>query len=449
MNATVEYLLQIESDFDLLSEIADRVGFDWWVDDSSLCFKPPAANPVVNLRVYEDLTTFSVRATGDFPDKVEVVGWDRKAQSAVSQIASSASEAVKATSQLASAVANPGTTFDPATYVTTSLAAQSQPEAAALSNAVLDRIVSATVEARGTLNASAQIAPGVTIQVGDGGPLNGSYRVTKVEHVYNSRRGFETSFVAGDRTPTSLVDVLGNGSTNGTFRHYGVVIGHVTNIKDPDKLGRVKVRFEGLSTKDESAWARLLVVGAGKGRGTVFVPELNDEVLVAFEGGDTRQPVVLGGLYGQKSTIPDYEIDSSGQVAARRTTSRLGHYIEYGDGSTDETAHIAMVLAGGKHRVRLGKDRVDVEVPAQTPIALKSGQSSITIDAQGALTISAQDVKINATNALKLSGATIEAEGKSQLKLSSNAATSLQGTTVDINGRATTTIKGSAAVQIN
>src|SRR5687768_7153196 len=86
----------------------------------------------------------------------------------------------------------------------------------------------------------------------------------------------------------------------GDRRMYGVVIGIITNNKDPDKLGRVKVKFPWLSDTDESFWARTATPMAGNQRGMYFLPEVDDEVLVAFEHGDLRFPYIIGALWNGK-----------------------------------------------------------------------------------------------------------------------------------------------------
>src|SRR5512147_2546974 len=95
---------------------------------------------------------------------------------------------------------------------------------------------------------------------------------------------------------------------------YGVYPALVTDIKDPDGQGRVKVtlpwavdtggaRFE--------AWARVATLMAGNNRGTWFVPDVNDEVLVAFEGGNSRKPCVVGALWNGTDSPPE-SMDGSG-----------------------------------------------------------------------------------------------------------------------------------------
>ncbi len=100
-----------------------------------------------------------------------------------------------------------------------------------------------------------------------------------------------------------------------------MVIGVVTAVDDPESLGRVKVKFPWLADDYESWWARVAQLGAGPDRGAVWLPEVNDEVLVAFEHGDTRRPYVVGGLCNGVDNPPfgDGLIDgSTGAVQAPR-----------------------------------------------------------------------------------------------------------------------------------
>src|SRR5262245_56550673 len=104
---------------------------------------------------------------------------------------------------------------------------------------------------------------------------------------------------------------------------YGLVVGIVTNNQDPDKLGRIKVKFPWLTDTDESCWARIGMLMAGKGRGSFFLPEVDDEVILAFEHGDVRFPYVIGALWNGKDT-PRYD-NADGKNNLRVFTSRSGH----------------------------------------------------------------------------------------------------------------------------
>jgi uncharacterized protein involved in type VI secretion and phage assembly len=449
----LEYLLQVDSDMELLNEIADRVGFDWWAEGTTLNFKKPAANPkAVKVTMNQDLMAFSVRATGHRPDTVKVDGWDRKKQEPITGQAAASEAAIKAESTIADLVSAGKTPFGSATLQTAALSAESNDEAAQLSNAIVSRGVASSVTAKGVCDANPDIKPGATVEVVDAGPLSGKYHVTRVEHTYRAS-GFETRFYAGDRTPTTLVDTLGgsrqSGAMAGSFDHPGLVVGEVTNINDPDQKGRIKVRYPGLSGTEESHWARICILGGGKDRGSVFIPEVKDEVLVGFEGGDLRQPVVIGGLYGEKSGIPKWAVDD-GKVSARQITSRLGHTIALSDGDGDAEQFVSIVLAGEKHKIRLGKDKTDVEIPSGQELTIKAGDTKIAFNASGDINIEGNNINIKAKQNIKLeSQMDTEVKATMNLKLDGAVETKIHGANVGVEADATATIKGSAMVKIN
>jgi uncharacterized protein involved in type VI secretion and phage assembly len=179
----------------------------------------------------------------------------------------------------------------------------------------------------------------------------------------------------------------------------------------------------------------------------VFLPEVGDEVLVAFEGGDVRRPVVLGGLFGKKDAIPP-ELVADGAVAHRRLTSRLGHVVELADGTGPSTQHIRLALAGNEISLRLGKDRADLTLPSGVPLKIASGDSSIELNGKGAITLSGTTIALKATSGVTIEG--IEVTAKATGKFAAS------GAEVEVKGSATATLQASgitavkgAMVQIN
>jgi uncharacterized protein involved in type VI secretion and phage assembly len=171
----------------------------------------------------------------------------------------------------------------------------------------------------------------------------------------------------------------------------------------------------------------------------MFLPEVDDEVLVGFEGGDTRRPVVLGGLFSSKSKPPWKPADGENDVQTRRITSRLGHAIEMGDGSEPGKQHLLLTLASG-HKLRLGADRFDVEVAQGKPVLIKSGAAKFEIDASGNVTIEGQNVTIKATTALKMEGVQVDVKAQS--------AGNIQAAMLSLKGSATTTVEASGVTSI-
>lgn len=116
---------------------------------------------------------------------------------------------------------------------------------------------------------------------------------------------------------------------------YGAVIGVVTSVDDPDTLGRVKVSYPWLQDDVESPWARVVGFMAGKNRGAVFRPEVDDEVLLVFEHGDMRRPYIIGALWNGKDAIPD-ERGEDKKNDIRLIKSRSGHTIIFDDSDGNE-----------------------------------------------------------------------------------------------------------------
>lgn len=440
---TVDYLMQADSGLGLLTELARRVGYDWWVDDGSLHFKKPAAGSSVSLALGTSLLAFSAKASGHHPDSVTVEGWDRDQQKLVSATKESASTAVKATSDFAELAAATTEAFGSAKLLTAGLSAHSDAEASELAQAVLDRAVAASVVAQGVAVGNPALKLGVSAEVTGAGPLSGKYPVTRVEHLFRPASGFVTRFHAGDRRPATLVDTLGGGGAAATPAtvHPGLSVGKVTNANDPKSGGRVKVKYPGLSSEYETGWARVVALGGGNNRGAVFTPEVDDEVLVAFEGGDPRQPVVVGGLFGSSSKIPTPQIQE-GVVQQRGLMSRLGHKVYLLDGDDPAAQAVVIQLAGGEHTIHLGKDKLSIAVPTGLPVEITAGGSSIKFADSGALTISAPQITIKADAKISLQGATIEAAAEGQLSLQSDGQAGLKGAVVQIQSEGPLSAQG-------
>lgn len=447
-STSVEYVLQVDTDLGLLGELARRCGADWWVDGTTLYFGKPdeltGSRTTVSMTLGDGLLSFSARAL-PAPKQVSVSGWDTVQQQTVTGQASSASNGVVPSSTLAQLASGS------ATFVTSAVGARSASEADTLSQALFDLRAAASVEATGTAAGNGAMAPGGQVTVSGAGPLSGTYPLTAVEHVYRPRRGFVTRFRSGDRRPAGLGDVGrsgGAGLTGSIVGHFGVTAGVVTNIKDPTTHGRVKVRFPGMNSTQESAWARVVATGGGAARGNVFIPEVDDEVLVAFEDGDTRSPVVIGGLYGSRLTMPTIEL-TDGKVQKRELVSRLGHAVRFLDGTATEKKAIELALADGANLIHFGSDKTTVTVKGGNELTFAVGSTTITVaQGTGAVTIKAGTIKIQATQQLQLSAPKIVIASDGTLTLSGQAMVKMAGASVQVQAEAVLTLSGTP-VSIN
>ncbi len=217
----------------------------------------------------------------------------------------------------------------------------------------------------------------------------------------------------------SIMDALG-GQEQDIRRAYGVAAGIVTNNQDPDGLGRVRIRFPWLSDDNETDWARIATMMAGSGRGSFFLPEVGDEVLVAFEHGDINHPFVIGMLWNGVDTPP--ETNSDGQNNIRKIKSRSGHEIIFDDNDTAQQEKLEIRTNAG-HRIILddssGQEKIE--------IIDKTGNNKMTVDSVQ------NSINIESVMQLKIKANIVEIEGTSSLTLKSNAVLTIQGLPVKIN----------------
>jgi uncharacterized protein involved in type VI secretion and phage assembly len=306
------------------------------------------------------------------------------------------------------------------------------------------------VVARGTSIVDPTILPMVALSVQQAGPASGTYTVSEVEHVLRAD-GFYTRFTAGPVRPAGLVDTLGQDSPDTGFTMPGLTTGVVSDTKDPKKWGRVKIKYTGAGGQLVSNWARVVSLGGGNSRGTVFQPEVKDEVLVGFERGDSRHPVVIGGLFSQNINLA---ADSSllgqdGKVDYRRITSRLGHYVELGDGDSDSKSHILMQLAQSAGKMRLGTDNFELNMGQDQPITITNGLGKIEIDGQGNINIEGLGITIKGSEKVDIEAETdATLKGAASVTVQAAQAVVKGDATLDLEGQGETTIKG-GMVMIN
>jgi uncharacterized protein involved in type VI secretion and phage assembly len=199
---------------------------------------------------------------------------------------------------------------------------------------------------------------------------------------------------------------------SGTDKIYGVVVGIVTNNQDPEKLGRVKVKYPWLSDSEESHWARMATLMAGKDRGSFYLPEVDDEVLLAFEHGDARFPYVVGMLWNGKDT-PRYD-NSDGKNDLRVITSRSGHELVFDD--NDQKGKV-VIHTKKNHIITLddssGGEKISiVDKTGSNSVEIDSVQNSIAIKSALKLTIESQVIEIKAGATMKIeAGATMTIKG--------------------------------------
>ena len=196
---------------------------------------------------------------------------------------------------------------------------------------------------------------------------------------------------------------------------FGVVVGIVSNNQDPDNMHRIKVKFPWLSSDHESNWARVATPMAGNDRGLYFLPEVDDEVLVAFEHGHIDQPYIIGSLWNGKD-LPT-ESNQDGQNNNRSLKSRSGHVIRFGDKDGQETIEI-------------------IDKTGDNKIVVSSKDNSITIEAKADITIESATGKLimRAKNGIEMdSKAGVKINATSNMDLKANAQVNVKGAMIKLN----------------
>lgn len=181
----------------------------------------------------------------------------------------------------------------------------------------------------------------------------------------------------------------------------GVFIATVRDNEDPEGMGRVRLEYPWRETSNESYWARIAVPMAGNDRGTYFLPEVGDEVLVAFENGDIDHPFVLGSLWNGQDEPPADNADGNNDV--RRITSRSGHELTFDDGESD--GHVTIETAAG-HSIVLddssGSETITIEDTGGNEIEFDGTSGSLSISGTSEISVEAPMIKISSSGNLSI-----------------------------------------------
>jgi phage protein D len=270
--------------------------------------------------------------------------------------------------------------------------------AQSLCNEYQGQFMCAKVEAEG----NADIRPGRTVylppgQKGPIGKFSGHYYVTETRHEYVNGI-LTTKFTITDKGGYSML------SHNLSTEHRPKagqtnLVGIVTNNRDDKNMGRVKVKFPTLEDK-ESYWARMTTLGGGKDRGFDCLPEIDDEVLVAFEHGDINRPYIIGSVWNGKDNPPENVENSvtgkgKGKVRLRTFKTRVGHKMQFVDEDGGDGKNKGIYLET-QDKFKIKMDDTKQEIVLETPggltitlsdarrlIELKAGLGKIVLDDTG------------------------------------------------------------------
>jgi uncharacterized protein involved in type VI secretion and phage assembly len=195
---------------------------------------------------------------------------------------------------------------------------------------------------------------------------------------------------------TALQMILESRASTGLGgRWYGLYPALVSDINDPDGQGRVKVTLPWAPDNGGAryeAWARLATLMAGKNRGSWFIPDPGDEVVIGFEGGDSRRPYVIGSVWNGKDSSPE-SMDGAGKNYKKIIRSRNGVKVTFDDSDGKET--LLLETPGGQ-KVTMKDGPGSVEIADSNGNSVKLETSGITVTASAKVTINASQVALSA-----------------------------------------------------
>ncbi|WP_035845065.1 phage baseplate assembly protein V [Kitasatospora azatica] len=371
--------IKVENDFAFLKSRAQQYFFDVYVEWDRLHFEFP--RPQLAARVLEwghNLSSFAPRISSAGLAGLQVVrGYNQELAQTIHGAALAADFDLdnlverlgSGAMELLGTLVREGVRTEPV---------ENPLDALVLAKSLLGNLLEGLYEGTGSCIGLPDLSAGRYVRIqGVGKRFSGTYRLRKVTHRIDGS-GFTTEFSITQRSHSSLLGMLRKQlveepAPNEAQRFYGVVLAEVTDNNElldmPPQLplGRVKVRYPGLSDKFTSGWAPCARPMAGDGMGFYALPERGDQVLVAFEHGDLSKPYVLGGLWTAQQPPPTTNTDNTN--SRRVIRSRAGHTITF-----DDTADLGALV---------------IEDKLGSTISLDATDGSITISAKGDLTISA------------------------------------------------------------
>lgn len=375
--AARDYVFQEnQTNIEFLRELAARQGFELFVQDGVLYFRKPQSQTQLDLHWLRDINQFQVRmSSSQQVSGVEVRSWDYANKQSIVETANAEVTVTETENGKGSEVANRFQT-NPKMIVVDQPVFTAD-EAKRMAQSLCDELGGEFIEAEAKTDGHGdpEIRVGRVVDLKDLGNYSGQYYITETRHHYYEKV-YSTDFTVRGLRDGSLLSLL----TPKTRLQPGqtLIVGIVTNNKDPKGWGRVKVRLPTLTEEHESNWARIVALGAGHKRGLDWLPEVEDEVLVGFEHGDIHRPYVIGGVWNGQDKPPE-DVNQSvqgGKVRLRTIKTRTGHLIQFADEAQSGANEGITIQTAGGHKIHLNDSNQSIEIAT-------SGGQAITLDDQG------------------------------------------------------------------
>ncbi len=430
-----EYLLQNnETNLEFLQRRAARLGMEIVVDDKKLKLREKKPPPPVAVSWGKDLQRFNIRQSSHSDiDEVLVRGWDAKLKKELVGTASKAATHKFGSSKISVA------------YQTV----DTQGDAKKIAEAVLTEMKSRMLQAQFLTLGNPHLGVGQNLKaagIGDQFGTNEFY-ITSCTHRYDLVSGYTTYCEANGRDANSYAELVGSEARQ-PEKVPGLVVGIVTNLKDPDNMGRVKVKYPVLPLNEgkeiESDWARLVMPMSGNGSGFFFLPEVNDEVIVYFENGDITRPYVLGSVWNSKDKTPKQQselVGGDGKVKERLLKTTSGHILSFDDSA--DAPKISIIDKSTKNKLII--DTTSKTITIETD----ASGGNITLKATGGkISLESKDFEVKATNSASIEGTASAKVKTAQLELKADASAKMEGATLELKGSGTAKLEGGAMTEI-
>lgn len=266
----------------------------------------------------------------------------------------------------------------------------------------------------------------------------GEYIINSIQHHCDNLLNYENSFTA---FPSSAKVPWYTNPEAVPFSAPQSAI--VKDNKDPEKLGRIRVNFFWQDKSQVTPWIRVANIYAANERGFYFIPEIDDEVLVGFEGGDAEKPFIMGSLYNGRNKPHNAWPNQNNSFKGIVTKSNLR--LEFDDEkkiTTIDTPGGNKIMVSddqktillsdqNNNKVELSPEGISMESPKE--IKLKA-QSKISIQATSGIEISSSsDVEISGMNINQTADIGFTAKGSASAELSASGNTTVKGALVMIN----------------
>lgn len=446
-NDSKEYIFQEnQTNMEFLRDLAARNGFELFVQDNKLHFRQPKAESNLTLKWLKDINSFNVRVTSaQQVQSVEVRGWDYKNKEAIVETAES-EEVVTELSQngKGSQASTKFKGLKSPKMIIVNQPVDCPEDAQTIAQACCNELGGEFVyaDAKADKNGNPEIRPGKVVQLEDLGKYSGKYYVTDTRHIYQEKV-YSTHFSVRGLREGNLLSTL----APKTHLKPGqtLLVGIVTNNEDPEGWGRVKVKLPTLTEEHESHWARVVTIGAGKDRGFDCLPEVDDEVLVAFENGNIHRPYVIGNVWNGKDELPENVDDTiqEGKVRLRTFRTRIGHQFQFVEEDKGESKSGIYLETKEGHKVYLNDSEQYIEIQTKDGHVVRMDDKSkcIEIKSKDKHTVRMDDqnksieVKSNSGHILKLDdrGRSVTLESKGNMDIKASGIIKIEGKMIYLN----------------